>query len=599
MFKRARSALMAVTVATAGLVVPIVTAPTAHANNNDLGNKKGEAFARASWGTTGHAAGTASVDTVDPNVNPTDQAHWAYTPGASITIRVQWDVVTPPHYISPFNNLTLELDDGGQFAPTTVIASQYYSLTAAEQAAKVATRTIRLNKNPFGDGTDPVLLGRFRINFTLSRDSITDPNCPDGACWLSLMSKPYGFQTNLPIPPDPSYPTDASWAYGLYETQGSLLGQSNNNLSANETTIGSTFRFGVVRSFGQSWTAPSSAEQALMSSGHRILIYSNIPPTGGSSCFNNNPRWLLVTADCSGVVSHVNDGVLDDTLRALQNAAAQGNTQAIYTMFHEPHQKLDGSGKCDGPNQPPCMGNATDFLSAFQRVRDHVSGTGGATAACGTAPNYGVVCDRVLLSYTDLATNMVGVDTLRPADYVVDLYTPDAYTYFCYYGNTNSCNDADGAGAGAAKYRSFQTDVSNTGGTGGADIVSIAKLHNKQMLFAEVGAHPGCPNGPSDQGCTSGKAVVGGSGIGTRRDTWFSNMATYLSSNTDAKEWMLGFSYFAPQDLTKFHDWRFVDYGTGNYHGLGSYETNMVNQRYFIKGTTTQTQSPVWLTPNH
>lgn len=543
---------------------------------------KGLAEGHIGWSNGAAKDISMSIDTVNPTATPTDQTDWTGTAGGSVTVRVQWtNTGTPPSpAITDWTRIDIQCWHG---CPNTYTPITHY-FTSTEMANQLAFISVPLNANLSGGGA--AYLGDMNLGFQILSP---DPNLDGSGLYFDEYC---GCVTSYG--PGTQAANSALGSDMILRGTGAILGQSDNTVSTNESTIGSTFRFGAIRTYQTTWARPSSTELGYMSSGHRILIFSNRPPTA-TGCSNGYPRWSLVTdANCDGVVDHTNDALLDNALRDLQSAAATGNTQAIYTMFHEPNHLLDGSGciPVSMTGQDPtktCAGTATDYANAWQRVRDHVSGTNGATAACGTAPNYGQVCDRVLLSYTEVPSNMVGTDTLRPADNIVDLYTPDPYTYFCYYDGSTSCDSS-------AKYRSFQTIVSNTGGDGhGWDIVSIAKAHNKQMLFGEVGAHPGCPNGSSDPGCGPPDSTVSGTGVGTTRSQWFSDMASYLSTNTDAKQWIIGFAYY----VAGTHDWKFVNYGTNNYHGLSSYETNMVSASYFLKGSTTATQGPAWIPQNH
>jgi hypothetical protein len=360
-----------------------------------------------------------------------------------------------------------------------------------------------------------------------------------------------------------------------------------------------SFEFQAVRVFHTDFTGPTTAEKNLLSVDHRVVIYSFKPPTN-PSCSSGLPRWqLLYDADCNGVADTTNVAALVSIIHDLQDAAAAGNTQAILTFGHEPHDEDDAndngtnSSKCiqPGHTNPPvvtvpphpqiqwCSGVASEYKAAYQLIRDALD------ANC-VAPQFVDPCDRVLLSYTAVPSNMTGTDNYRLDDNIVDLWTPDPYNYFCYFGNSTSC-DASG------DWKSFQQAVSTS-----TDIMTLAKTHKKQMLFAEVGSHPGCPNGTSDPGCSLVKnpPPTGGIGAGTR-GSWFTAMASYLKTNADAKQWILGFTYYTAGT----NDWKFVDYGapTGEYRGLAEYRTSFRDDSYFVKGATSQTAAPVWIAASH
>lgn len=653
----------------AALLLPtlatVAAAPPAHATGSDLGTFKGLAYAHAQWADGSHMDATLSVDTVNPaTVTPGDQSSWAYSPGASLTLRVAWATTGSPaggHYISPYDQLILGYQAANGQSPGGLAqhTSLVHTITAGEQAAGLATVAVNMDSSPFnGLTTDPGLLGNVNFTFDLRRSG-ADASCTDAHCSMELMDN-LGYITNLA-----NAPSSGSFARSIFDGQGGILGQSNNTLTTNDaaiagssfqdgvangtttyssatanftasdvgkaitgtgipasTTISSrtdashvvlnhsvpsgtglyfnvsgrgTFEFQAVRVFHSDFTGPTTAENNLMSVDHRMLIYSFKPPTN-ASCSSGLPRWSeIYDANCDGVDDFTNDAATTAIIHSLQDAATTGNTQAILTFGHEPHDEDDAnyngtnSSKCVTPGSPNppvpphatiqwCVGTPTQYKAAYDRLRYLIDNTCGAF---NDSP-----CDRILLSYTAVPSNMTGTDNFRPDDSVVDLWTPDPYNYFCYFGNSTSCDSS-------SDWKSFQQAVSTS-----TDILSLAKTHKKQMLFAEVGSHPGCPNGPSDPGCTSGNAVVSGTGIGAgTRGSWFTAMASWLKSNPDAKQWIIGFTYY----VAGTNDWKFVDYGapTGEYRGLAEYRTSFRDDSYFLKGAKGQTQAPVFIAANH
>lgn len=321
--------------------------------------------------------------------------------------------------------------------------------------------------------------------------------------------------------PDPSPP--GRMLLGWHQ-DGDVAGE----MTEIEATLGKGF--GMVRSYSSSWARPGRMLTAWAKQG-KFVLWSVKPADDPNYSGAADPKgrilsWRASAGDIAAIDAQVGD------LQAI--AVGAGVPHIAYIVNHEPHDqssdwdsRLDRSGiqaKCTiGDPADPCYGTNRDFRDLYATVRRRIDALG---------------ADRVLLTYVGVAQNMAadsgaGVgsgDPMYPGDDVVDLLGTDPYNWGCF----RDCT-----------WRSFERISASS--------IDLAIARDKRLVIAETASHMGCALLEGANGCNRLAAFD--------RDVWFLDMANFLTSDADARRYLIGFSYYHADHGDE--DWRFVDHHAG------------------------------------
>ena len=165
-----------------------------------------------------------------------------------------------------------------------------------------------------------------------------------------------------------------------------------------------------------------------------------------------------------------------------------------------------------------------------------------------------------------------------------------------------------------SKWESFEEIVDHPDPAGDNDedgerytVLGLARKLNKKVILAEYASHPGC-NGVTyglNEGCY-GSATDDINGADGQKDfdraAWFQQMYTWLTTDADPINYLLGFAYFhsAGTDLsTGDHDWRFLPavddttdhaYVTHGETGRETWQNTIGSDANFVPDTRTFTR---------
>src|SRR2546422_4419876 len=117
----------------------------------------------------------------------------------------------------------------------------------------------------------------------------------------------------------------------------------------------------------------------------------------------------------------------------------------------------------------------------------------------------------------------------------VDLLAHDVYNYFHYVPGGDGVTFDPGG-----KWRSASERL----GDNREGVVALAEEQNKRLFIAEIGSHPGGTAGSTAAGCDGAEVQS--------RDDWFRDLASYVNGSEDARNHLVGFTYFheGPPDST-------------------------------------------------
>lgn len=371
-----------------------------------------------------------------------------------------------------------------------------------------------------------------------------------------------------------------------------------------------------MRKFKSSWDNPGTTGDVANYAGEgKAVAWSAKPPAWSGSCPQNlsQPGYEACsgTSPWDGATAAATSGTVTmrSMIRQLQDLSGGSGEPSFHTITisHEPHDNaidtaqgwnngnasrkcgasadpglgvdLNSDGDFDDPNEfEPCAGFAQDFkdmYAALRTTRNNSCDEFGATTGTGYA------CSRVKIQYigvtsrlTDNSGGGVGSgDPMRPASTDFDILGADPYNYGCY-DNGSSCNSGDGDGDGLTDggWEEFENMVDKQSSSN--SLLDLAAALNKRVILDEVGSHPGCTPPDSTNKCNN-------STDSTSRSTWMDNAYTYMTTDAEAKKYIIGWIYF---HVIHTYEWRFMNYGAVNPDSRGrtSYTNNFAANTKFL-----------------
>jgi hypothetical protein len=237
------------------------------------------------------------------------------------------------------------------------------------------------------------------------------------------------------------------------------------------------------------------------------------------------------------------DSGTNGLIAQIQSLASTASTYSVPIAIALMHEPSVAPSKIDNCQYLDCNGSSQDFKDMYHHLFYIVHKAGSDQSG------YGNHWLRVIYIEVDSAINSES-DPNRPADADYDLLGPDVYNFYRF--------------KSASTGWKYASDSGKLGTNASGNILEVAVAHNKHILLAEVGTHPGCPGGYTTSGSpTLEDAQCGSTDTSPTKNQYFQNLAQYLTLDTQAdhaliQQWVEGFIYFHQHDYAA-HDWQFTN----------------------------------------
>ncbi len=196
-------------------------------------------------------------------------------------------------------------------------------------------------------------------------------------------------------------------------------------------------------------------------------------------------------------------GLEDPLIHALAAEYKSYGRDVVFIFHHEPH---DDAIDLKGGD----YGLSLNYVAAYRRIHD-IFVADGAHVSAGGHVSFGYAATTPWMLEGDPPGSG---DPLYPGDRYVDVLAHDRYNWATCRGDA------------------WEEFSDNWG-----PVVKMAAAHHKPLIIGEFGAPP----------------------AGGRRNEWFRKAAAWMKSDTDARQWLIGFAYYH-----SFHDtcpWDFMNQG--------------------------------------
>jgi hypothetical protein len=563
----------------AALLLPtlagIAVAPAAHATSLPYtyspfrGMAKVDTFKASGANTTevdaaaymkpaGYATCAAAPEEVDASWgNDTDP--WKFAPGDSATLCLGTLVGWSGSKLETWSTATVTIYDSVSGA--TALGSGVTITNTSSNDGQITDVPFHFDSAPIDGTNQAARAGSYEMVVSLTTTSTCTTACDSrGNGAGSDYAQGYVDASNgIMAGEDPS--TGTSTAEASMETDETVTGGPGKVMP-------------ITRAFNTSLSAPAAGIATLAKSGTtghggRLVVYSFSPktyvPTTGHSAWYDIANGTLDTSLTTWLTTLATD------------ATASGAAgQMLVTISHEPHDNASDVKGCT-VNTTTCFGSALEFRAMLTHLHALIATMGKssilktiyiATDWWGTTyGNDGVVGgpsvigggDTMYPGNTNRKCNLA--NTTACASGNVDYLGVDTYNYYQYDSTSAPPNYHNGTWAKLTD-KLFLND-----GTRSYGVIPLAKRLNKQVIIPELGSHPGCLSGDTQEGCN----LLGITLSNETRDNWFEDGLTSVERSTDALQYLLGFAYFHKQATW---NWEFINDSVqtlDTFHQRGAY----------------------------
>ena len=394
--------------------------------------------------------------------------------------------------------------------------------------------------------------------------------------------------------PSGSYPS-AQYGKGILDATpggGIMAGEDpqdsgsthESEMETDETALGKVMP--ITRYFGSTWGAPSSNVATVAAHG-RVVIYSFSP---------KNYTYTASHSAWYDIANGTLDSSLTTWLTTLKNdATATGAPgQMLVTISHEPHDNASdwgGAGNCT-VNTTTCFGSMLEFRAMQTHLHSLIASLGFSSIlktiyiatdfAATTHGNDGgtnVIGGGDYMYPGDTSKNCNLANTVACVSSNVDYNGYDVYNYYQYIAGGNGSTFHDGT------WEPLGDKLNVDDHAHGEGVALLADRLQKQFFIPELGSHPGCQTGDTEEGCAqSGTTHVSPE----TRDSWFADGITTIETNSTDLKWLRGWVYF---HKVATWTWEFVNdsvqtLDTFHQRGTSGWENNVSSNTLFSFAAT-------------